>query len=204
MERVVNVTMGTNFDGKKSKRIAPWIILIVILITTGSLVHDPIHRHLIDDEDDERIWCIVRYTTHIETFNSIISIVHFIVPLCLNLISAIVIIVIAARNRSISRQQQNYKEHLKEQFQQHKHLLVSPLVLALLAVPRIIISLLTGCMKSARNPWLFLVSYFISYIPPSLIFVVFILPSDKYKKHFYEEITRIKKDVRRFLRFNND
>jgi hypothetical protein len=62
-----------NFNGIKSRCIASWIVFTVIFITADSLVHDHIHRNLMDDEDEERIWCIVRYTTRVEALNSIIS-----------------------------------------------------------------------------------------------------------------------------------
>jgi hypothetical protein len=56
--------------------------------------------------------------------------------------------------------------------------------LIILSLPRLIISLMSGCMESARNPWLFVISYYISFVPPLLIFVVFVLPSKIYKDQF--------------------
>ena len=47
-------------------------------------------------------------------------------------------------------------------------------------------------MKSARDPWLFLLGYFISFIPAFLIFLVFVLPSKTYKNEFEQSINRIR------------
>ena len=59
-----------------------------------SIVHDPIHRHLIDDEneDENRIWCVVNYSKRLKNFDSIIDILHFSLPLLINFISALLII----------------------------------------------------------------------------------------------------------------
>jgi hypothetical protein len=40
---------------------AKWIIRIVFLIVIGTSIQEPLNRTLIDDEDEGRIWCIVRY-----------------------------------------------------------------------------------------------------------------------------------------------
>ncbi|CAF4375480.1 unnamed protein product, partial [Rotaria sordida] len=70
------------------------------------------------------------------------------------------------------------------QIKRHKHLIIAPCILILLALPRLIISFLSKCMESTRDPWLFLSGYYISFIPSLLIFVVFVLPSKKYKEEF--------------------
>jgi len=57
-------------------------------------------------------------------------------------------------------------------------------------VPRLILSLISGCVDPSSNPWLYLCGYFISYTPPMLIFAVFILPSELYTKTFKEEIAQ--------------
>ena len=80
---------------------------------------------------------------------------------------------------------------------EHKHLLISPIVLLLLATPRLIISLVSGCVDPSENPWLYLCAYFISFTPPMLIFVVFVLPSKLYRKTFKESIMQWRRQARR-------
>ncbi|CAF3969916.1 unnamed protein product, partial [Adineta steineri] len=60
------------------------------------------------------------------------------------------------------------------------------------ALPRLIILFTSRCMKSAQNPWLFLVGYYISFVPPLLIIPVFILPSTTYKKEFLGVIRKMR------------
>jgi hypothetical protein len=57
-------------------------------------------------------------------------------------------------------------------------------VLILLNLPRLIILFLSGCMRSAHQPRLYLIGYFISFISSMLTFIIFILPSKTYKDEF--------------------
>ena len=74
--------------------------------------------------------------------------------------------------------------HLREQWRHHNHLILSSIILIVLATPRQIISFLSGCMKSPRQPGLFLLGYFVSFISPLLAFAIYVLPSPTYKKEF--------------------
>ncbi|CAF3313903.1 unnamed protein product [Rotaria sp. Silwood2] len=190
IERAVNVSKGINFDKTKSKQIAKWVVLIVFLFTSCTHIHDPIHRHLIDDDEEQRTWCVTKYSSSIQMLDWFLNILHFSIPFGTNCISALIIIITTTRTHSNVQKKQSYKKILREQFQYHKHLLISPFILVLLALPRLIISFLFGCMKSARNPWFYLIGYFISFIPPMLTFAIFVLPSEIYKKEFNESIKR--------------
>jgi hypothetical protein len=154
-----------------------------------SLIHDPIHRKLVDDKDEERSWCIVRYSSLMRIIDSIVQIFHFIIPFLINLLSAIVIIINAARTHSNARKQQTYKQHL----------IISPIIIAILSILCLIISFLSECMKSNRDPWLFLFGYYISFVPPILTLFVFILPSETYKKEFHTVVKRQKKIIQSYL-----
>jgi hypothetical protein len=116
------------------------------------------------------------------------NVIHFFVPFSINCISALIIIINTARIRSTAQKKEPYKQMLRKQFQLHKHLLISPIILIILAVPRLIISFLSGCMKSTQDSWFYLIGYFISFIPPTLNFIIFVLPSETYKKEFIKTI----------------
>jgi len=51
-------------------------------------------------------------------------------------------------------------------------------------------SLVSGCVDPSENPWLYLSGYLVSFTPPMLIFTVFVLPSELYRKTFKDSITR--------------
>jgi uncharacterized membrane protein len=113
------------------------------------------------------------------------------------LISAVIIIKKKSRQKSNLQTHRRFKKLLRKQFRQHKHLFIGPVVLVILALPRLIISFASKCMKSADDSWLFVIGYFISFIAPMLIFVVFILPSKFYMKEFHKSLIRYRTKIQR-------
>ena len=188
IERAVNVTKGSRFDKVKSKKLAKWIVIIVSLLTICTYLHDPISRKLIDDEEEQRTWCIITYSPFLQLYDHILNVLHFSLPVLINCISALIVIIIAARSRSNVQKNLTYKRILHEQFQHHKHLLISPFFLVLFTLPRLVFSFLFGCMKSARNPLFYLIGYCISFVPSMVTFVIFVLPSKTYKKEFKDSL----------------
>jgi hypothetical protein len=186
----MNVLKGIQFSKKKSKQFAKWVILFVFILTISTYIHDPIHRGLIDDKEEQRTWCIATYSSSVLKFDWAINILHFSVPFLINLSSSLIIIISTARIRLKIQKKQTYSKLLREQIREHKHLLISPFILFVLALPRLIISFASGCMKSARNPWLYLIGYFVSFTPTMLTFFVFVLPSKTYKQEFTASIQR--------------
>ncbi len=177
IERMISVIKGVLFQKRKSQKISKWIIIIVFIVTIIIHIHDPLHRQLIDDIDidEKRIWCFVRYSSSIEIYNSFITLFHFLVPFLINVLSALLIIRNISRNRATVRPEQP--------FQQHRQLLFGPCLLIFLFIPRLLISFVNGCMRSAHEPsWLYLFGYYLSFIPSMLTFVLFVLPSKFYKK----------------------
>ncbi|CAF1403365.1 unnamed protein product [Adineta ricciae] len=180
-ERVFIMIKSTQFDNKKSKSIAKIIVQILLLFNIGTTIHDPISRRLVDDDDgrDQRIWCIVEYSSLLQIFNSFFYLFHFLMPFMINVISALILIIKLSQRATFSRSHEN---NFRKQLNEHKHLLISPIVLIILSLPQLIISLIPGCMKSFREPWLFLMGYFISFIHALVSSITFVLPSKTYKK----------------------
>ena len=200
MERAFAIIKGTHFDKTKSKKVAKYIIFILTLLMLITNIHDPIHRRLLDDgndyDDEKRIWCIISYSSGLQIYNTFLNMFHFFIPFILNIISAVIIIVMTARQRTHRGNDQSYRRILREQLYEHRHLLIAPIILVILALPSLIISLVSNCIKSSGNSWLFLFGYFVSFIPPMLCFVVFVLPSKLYKKELRKSIIDYGKKIR--------
>jgi hypothetical protein len=190
IERTYTTIQGVRFNKSKSKYIAKYIILIISFLITVSFIHDPISRQLFDDEDEGRTWCIVNYSSNLKIYDRSINLFHFLTPFIINFLSAVVIIVQVFRTRSKTQKNLARRTVLYAEFKRHKHILISPCILILLAFPRLIISLSSRCMESARDPWLFVTGYYISFVPSLLTFITFILPSTKYKDEFLTVIGR--------------
>ena len=180
---MVNLIQGT-LHRKLSEKISKWIILGRFFLTICTRVHDPIHRQLIEDIDIDqiRIWCFIRYSSSIDTYNTFIEMFHALVPFLINIFSSLWIILSIARRRRNLHPDQSFGQHFIEQIYQHGHSLIATFLLIILALPRLIISFATDCMRSARQPWLYLFAYFLSFIPSILIFIIFVLPSTVYKR----------------------
>ncbi|CAF1534783.1 unnamed protein product [Adineta ricciae] len=206
-ERAITILQGIHFDKRKSKQIAKLVIVILIIFNICVFIHEPIHRHLIDEQNedgnDKRIWCVVTYSTNLHIYNSIINTIQFFVPFMINFISALILITKKSRQQSNIETKRNFKEILHENYRQYKHLFISPVILVILALPRLIISYVSKCMKSSNDSWLFLCGYFISFIPAMLTFIIFVLPSKYYKKEFHKSINQYKTIVRQRLHISS-
>ncbi|CAF0794838.1 unnamed protein product [Adineta steineri] len=193
IERALAATQGISFNQSKSKYIAKYVIGTILCLISISYIHDPISRRIVydDDDDEQRTWCILEYSTNIKKYDKFINVFHVLIPFIINILSAICITIQVFRIRLKTKKKSNYKKLLFDQIQQNKNLLISPCILILLSIPRLIISFLSGCMESIRNPWLYLIGYYISFIPPLLIIILFILPSRTYKQEFLSIIQKI-------------
>ncbi|CAF4619761.1 unnamed protein product [Rotaria sp. Silwood2] len=199
VERLFTVILGVNFNLTKSKNIGKWNISFICLITMISLLHEPIYRRLIDDEEEKRTWCLVRFTPKVESYNSFINIFHFVIPFSIKFISIIAMIIFLSRRRASVKKQDTYMEHFRKQLHTHKYLILSSLLSLILALPRLVIAFIFGCMTSAREPLIPLTGYFVSFIPSLLTFFIFVLTSTAYKKQFNTVVTRKWEVMRRWF-----
>ena len=111
--------------------------------------------------------CIFHYSSkQLEIINSLINLLHFLILFFINILSAFVIIVLITRLHSFARKH-NYQQQLRIECSIHKQLLINPVIL-------IVLSFLSGCMKSMAVLWLDTLSH-LSHS------VVFILPSEVYR-----------------------
>ncbi|CAF1246940.1 unnamed protein product [Adineta steineri] len=146
------------------------------------------YRDLYDDYEENRIWCVTHYSKFIQTYNSTIIFIHFLIPLLINFFSAVFIIIMTARQHNTSNSKLTFYQQLIKQLKEHKPILISSILVVILSLPRLIISLLTTCMKSSSKPLLYLIGYFISFLPSMLMLFIFVLTSDLYFKQFKESI----------------
>ncbi|CAF1568435.1 unnamed protein product [Rotaria magnacalcarata] len=150
------------------------MIFLVIILTIFTHIHEPLHRQLINDldGDQQRIWCLSQYSPTITKYNTFITLFQPVIPFSIYFVSASALIIVAACSRFKIESKQTFKEHF--QF--------------LLGLSRLIISFSTGCMRSARQPWLYLIGYFLFLLPSMLALFVFVLPSEVYKSELDKTI----------------
>lgn len=121
---------------------------------------------LVLDIDEQRTWCIVKYSLSMDEFNSAITLMHLLIPFSINLFSTMIMIILIAQSRSNVQANSIFREHFQTEFETHKHHLIAVCVLILLVLPRLIMSFISGCMKSPHYSWFFLfcIFHFVSTI----------------------------------------
>ncbi|CAF1225475.1 unnamed protein product, partial [Adineta ricciae] len=131
-ERAISVYKGVNFNKKKSKRFARWIIFILPFGIMVTIIHEPLYRQLFsyDPEEMKRFtsfvtlsetrtwytWCITSYPQSIQDYNTSILFIHLLGPFIINLLSAVLIIIGTARRRAEAQNRQNFTQHMREQW----------------------------------------------------------------------------------------
>ncbi|CAF0812616.1 unnamed protein product [Adineta steineri] len=124
-ERAFITLKGTRSQKNKSKQAAKIIIIILIISTS---IYDPFYRNLIGEVNDSetRIWCIVPYSSNSKIF---ISAMQF----------SLFCSIYNSRQQSNVQTDRNYNQILQQQLHEHKNLLITPIILVILALPRLII-----------------------------------------------------------------
>jgi hypothetical protein len=140
-----------------------------------------------ENTSENYVWCMTRYSRSVQDYNTAILFFHLVAPFVANLFSALFIVFGTARRRTAAQTRQTYRKHVHEQLSEHKQLVISPVILLVLSSPRLIIAL-TGCANVSRSLWLYLFLYFISFTPSMLVFSIFVLPSQLYRKTFKDSI----------------
>ncbi|CAF0920174.1 unnamed protein product [Adineta ricciae] len=194
-DRTMMIISKTKFNAKRSKNISKWIILLVIIISATTAIQDPLNRYLLYVEDDKKTWCVSHFNSRpmVQRVDSILHVIHYIIPFSINIISSIIIIVLTSRVRYLLVGRTKLNENLRKHMRHYSHLIISPCLLVLLALPRILIVLRSSCVKSLSNPHFPLFGYFISFVSPALIFIIYVVPSMKYRNNFKDVIGKFMK-----------
>jgi hypothetical protein len=184
IERAITAIKGVNFNKLTSKIVAKRVIPIIFIGTSISYLHHPLSRRLYDDQDEERTWCILDNSSKLKIYDRFINLVHFSIPFIINIVSTIIIIIQVFRIRIKAQKTLTHKTILIREIKRHKHLIIASLILTALAIPRLIILFLSGCMESPRDPCLFLIGYYISFVPSLIIFLYMYYHQKNTKKYF--------------------
>jgi hypothetical protein len=206
VERCLAVICKTTFSRSKSRSLSKWVTIAVIISVGLISLPELLFRQMILDRQDQRIWCVftLNYNRSVLfKFYTISNVFIFLLPLIINLISSIIIIRETFRSKKQSTTKLktaiNRKTKLKIQLNiikkqsiKQKHILLGPLLLAALSVPRIVFVFIFVCTKLDQRPFLSLFGYLIAFVPSMSILIVFIAPSINYRTALSTFIKRIR------------
>lgn len=150
--------------------------------------------------------CVMNINTYsISLYNRISTLVHYLVPFLIQIVCITYQIILATRSRSRAvGQRMTFLQVLTKQFRTQKENYITPTIIALSALPQAILTFSFACTE--WKDWqrhALLAAYLLSYIPQTLGFLLFVLPSTTYRKEF-AETTIAKKIFRGKLRSQNN
>jgi hypothetical protein len=193
LERTVSIFQGVNFNKTRSKRIAVWVIKLLLVIICCLFIPQLTHFYIFHDEAEERSWCVVKYVEWLATYSTALIFIHDFVPLIINIVSIICTIVIASCQRARIQTNRSVCTHLRLKIRKNKHIIISPAIIVCLTLPNLIISIILDCRKASYLLWFYLVGYFLSFLPATFVFIIFFLPSRLYRKELTELLLRMRR-----------
>ncbi|CAF2007673.1 unnamed protein product [Rotaria magnacalcarata] len=171
----------------KSPRLAISISIGTFIVLLGMHIHELIHYTIILHTFGTSSMCVTNFDTiSISIYNRVSTLIHYLVPFFIQLVSVTLLIALVARRRmKTGGQKMNFCQMLNKQFHNQKELYVTPTTIILSALPQLI--LIFGFDCSSFTDWQYhtlLAAYLLSYALQILGFALFALPSTSYKKEF--------------------
>lgn len=199
VERSVNIIKGTSFKKADSVWWAKCIILVLIIILTASAWHEIFIRHIIDDPRaiSRHTWCVVMFPWKwLESYRLTINLINLIIPSLINLIATLFLLHKSTKMKQTlskdKKKKTTYFIILKKQLPFYG----SPFGIVIFSLIRLIFLFTLTCIKYQWQKYLYLIAYFISFLPFVATFPIFILPAKIYKTEFKNVITYAAKKLK--------
>lgn len=187
IERAISCAKGMSFNQRFSKHIAKRLIGLIISINVLMNFHESFYRRLIlDPRSNQQSWCVVDYPKNLSwliSLRKIINIFHITMPFLINFISTLILLWYTIARKQIldnfkdGMQKKSFAALFLHEIQLIKHCFISPCLLLLFALPRLIFVFTFSCIEHAWQENIYLISYFISILSMTVTLFIFILPS---------------------------
>ena len=160
-----------------------------VVVVFAMHIHEPIYHKILSDPGSSSIRCVMNFNGNlVEIYNRVNTLIHYLLPFCIQIISINLLILLAARSRARTASNRNtFRQALKRQISTQKELYITPVAIILSALPQVVLSSSLACTE--LNSWkqhTLLVGILLSYVPQILGFILYVLPSSAYKKEFEE------------------
>ena len=190
IDRLLIILFPTSLALKNPRR-AIGICVCTLIVLLGMHVHEIIYHTTIQDLPTQSSICVKNVNTAlVSTYDQISTLLHYLFPFLIQLISITILIVLIARSRVRTGEKKvTFSQVLQKQFQMQRELYVTPTMIVLSALPQTILTFSFTCIQLTdwQNHTL-LGSYLLSYVPQTLGFILYVLPSTSYKKEFDETL----------------
>lgn len=192
IDRLCIVLFPTSITFKKP-RLAIDLSVFTIFSVFSMHIHEVLYYTTIDGPYNTSInvtLCVTNYVrSEVSIYNRINVLIHYLIPFCIQFISITVLIIqiTLIRTRTLdNNNRQTFGDLLKKQFKGQAELYVIPTIILLSSLPQIILSFSYACteLKQAGERYGLLTTYFLSYSPQMLGFILYVLPSKTYSDEF--------------------
>ena len=162
---------------------------VTIFALFGMHVHEIVFYTIIQQPNSSILPCVSNFDQNsVVKYSRVNTFLHSLVPFCIQTMSITLLIIYVARSRARTvAKKSTFGQVLKNQFNMHKELYLTPTIIVLSALPQIILSFTLACTQlNIGQRHAIVVAYLLSYIPQVLGFILYALPSSSYKKEFAE------------------
>jgi hypothetical protein len=192
IERLCLVLFPTSATLKNPRRVLG-LSIFVILFVSSMHIHEAMYYTTIVDHSYTAInitLCVTNYAqSSVSTYNRVNVLVHYLIPFLLQIISITILIIQVVWSRirvSGDNQQTAFIQLFLRQLKIQKEQYITPIIIVLSSLPQIILSFLYACteLKQSWQRYTLLITYFLSYLPQMLGFILYVLPSTTYSEEF--------------------
>jgi len=176
----------------KNPRFALGLSIFSILAVSGMHVHEVLYYTTIVDLSYTSVnvtLCVTNYAQSIfSTYNRVNVLIHYFIPFLIQVISITITLIRTAcsRAQASGNRRKTFKDSFKKQFKTQKEHYITPIIIVFSALPQAILSFLYACteLKQSWQRYTLLTTYFLSYLPQMLGFILYILPSRTFSNEF--------------------
>ena len=166
--------------------------ICVILCLFGMHIHEVIYyTTIVDHSFTSRnvTLCVTNYTQpSILAYNRVNVSVHYFIPFLIQIISITILIIriTCSRARTSGNHQQTFFNLFMGQLKTQKEQYITPIIIIFSSLPQTILSFSYACteLNQSWQRFTLLTTYFLSYLPQMLGFILYVLPSTTYSEEF--------------------
>ncbi|CAF2906985.1 unnamed protein product [Rotaria sp. Silwood2] len=184
IERTVAVYTHLLFNKMQSRNVAKTIIPILIVYHSLIAIHEFFQRRLLSDRhfSDHR-WCSLYYNTpNRSIFIKFTNVFHLLFPYLINLITPILMFTRLTREKATINQNTTTWSNFITVLSTYKYNVISPSIIIILTTPRIILTFFLTCITYSWQNTMYLIVYFLSFVPLMTCLFIFVFPSSKFRK----------------------
>ncbi|CAF4251114.1 unnamed protein product, partial [Adineta steineri] len=119
------------------------------------------------------------------TYHRINVFIHYLIPFLIQIIAITILIIQVACNR-VRISNQTFLNLFIKQIKTQKEQYITPIIIIISSLPQIILAFSYSCteLKQSWQRYTLLTTYFLSYLPQMLGFILYVLPSTTYSNEF--------------------